>query len=105
MKNKLFEDLPMDEQNEDEGTFTLGDALAYQFYRNKCTNWFHTVEEMKDKQISAKDFVDWIKNEEEDMGGPTEFTKRFDRRFFAELGSAVGYQNGVELGGISWKLI
>ena len=45
--NKCFEQLPEDEQNEDEGIFTVGNSLAFQFY---CGNWSHTVKEMKEMQ-------------------------------------------------------
>ena len=86
--NPCFEQLPENEQNEDEGIFTIGDSLAFQFY---CGNWSHTVKEMKKMQISCKDFAEWLEDFEESMGEPCEFTKWFDRVFFATLGSEVRY--------------
>lgn len=86
--NPCFEQLPEDEQNEDEGIFTVGDSLAHQFY---CGNWSHTVKEMKDTHISCVDFAEWLYDFEASMGQPCEFTKWFDRRFFAQLGSEVRY--------------
>jgi hypothetical protein len=86
--NKCFEQLPEDEQNEDEGIFTVGAALAHQFF---CGNWSSTIKEMKAENISCKDFVEWLEDFEESVGGYCEFTKWFGREFFAQLGREVRY--------------
>tara|TARA_R110002095_G_scaffold84401_3_gene73349 strand:- start:1111 stop:1395 length:285 start_codon:yes stop_codon:yes gene_type:complete len=86
--NKLHDQLPVDEQNEDEGIFTIGDSIAYQFF---CGNWSSTIKEMKAENISCKDFSQWLEDFEESIGEPCDFTKWFDREFFAQLGREVRY--------------
>lgn len=86
--NKLHDQLPVDEQNEDEGIFTIGDSIAYQFF---CGNWSSTIKEMKAENISCKDFSQWLEDFEESIGEPCDFTKWFGREFFAQLGREVRY--------------
>ena len=53
--NKLFNNLPKDEVNEEEAIYTVGDSLLYQFY---CGNWSASVKEMTDNNYSTIDILD-----------------------------------------------
>jgi hypothetical protein len=81
--NICFNELPEDEKNEDEFVFTVGDDLMFQFY---CGNWSTSAEEMKDKNISCKEFSEYVEHIENELG-KCGFTEWFDRSFFAELGN------------------
>jgi len=82
--NKLYEELPRDERQEDEET--VGDSIAMQFYYG---NWSTSVEEMEELNISANDLHEYLKekafessctlSDEHYYGG------WFDTEFFMEL--------------------
>jgi len=84
--NICFNELPEDEKNEDESVYTVGDDLMYQFY---CGNWSTSTEEMKDKNISCKEFSEYVEHIENELG-KCGFTEWFDRQFFASLGDERG---------------
>jgi len=81
--NKLFNNLPQDEVNEDEAIYTVGDSLLYQFY---CGNWSASVKEMTDNNYSTTDLIKYINSLDDCVGGWLDW---FDRDFFAELGAST----------------
>jgi len=81
--NKLFNNLPKDEVNEDEAIFTVGDSLLMQFY---CGNFTASVKEMTDNFYSVTNLIEYIATQEDCVGGWLEW---FDREFFAELGNST----------------
>ena len=81
--NKLFNNLPQDEVNEDEAIYTVGDSLLYQFY---CGNWSASVKEMTDNNYSTTDLIKYINSLDDYVGGWLDW---FDRDFFAELGAST----------------
>jgi len=81
--NKLFNNLPKDEVNEEEAIYTVGDSLLYQFY---CGNWSASVKEMTDNNYSTTDLIKYINSLDGCIGGWLDW---FDREFFAELGAST----------------
>ena len=81
--NKLFNELPKDEQDQDEAIYTVGDSLLHQFY---CGNWSASVKEMTNNFYSVKDLIEYINNQDDCVAGWLEW---FDRDFFAELGAST----------------
>jgi hypothetical protein len=81
--NKLFNNLPKDEVNEEEAIYTVGDSLLYQFY---CGNWSASVKEMTDNNYSTTDLIKYINSLDACIGGWLDW---FDREFFAELGAST----------------
>jgi len=81
--NILYNELKENEVTED-GEITKGDNLLNQFY---CGNWSASVKEMIEQNISATDLINYIENEESQMG-KSEYLNSFDRAFFVELGMA-----------------
>jgi len=85
--NILYNELDELETDEHESIFFVGDSLMYQFY---CGNWSASIKEMKEKNISCLELIEYIENQEDEMGD-CDFFKWFDRKFFAELGRQVFY--------------
>jgi hypothetical protein len=86
MSNRLYQDLPSEEQTPEESIYTVGDSLLMQFY---CGNWSATVEEMTENNYTVKELSEYIKNQEEEFGCIGGWLDWFDREFFAELGGTA----------------
>jgi len=81
--NKLFNYLDEEEQTPQEGIYTIGDSLLYQFY---CGNWSATVKEMIENNYSSENLIDYIESIDDfSLDG---WLSWFDRRFFVELGKS-----------------
>ena len=76
----LYKDLK--EIDEQEGLYTEGDSLLFQFY---CGNWSASVQRMKDNFIEWRDLLDYL--EEHEVWNDTH--GHFDRSFWGELGAAL----------------
>jgi len=78
--NKLYNELPKDERDEQEGTYLVGDALANQFFNG---NWSASVELMTENYYSCRDLIEFIEEDGDAWNG------FFDNSFFAELGNST----------------
>ena len=83
--NKLFNELPQDEQYEDEGIYQIGDALANQFYNG---NWLASVELMTENYYTCTNLIDFLTDEDTEFEGQP-YGGFFDYAFFAELGAST----------------
>jgi hypothetical protein len=72
----------LEEIDEQEGLYTEGDALLFQFY---CGNWSASVQRMRDENIRWEELLDYVDEHEEwnDQHG------HFDRHFWGELGASL----------------
>ena len=84
--NKLFNNLPKEDQDETELIYTVGDSLLMQFY---CGNWSASVKEMTNNFYSCENLLEYIKHLEETEGCIGGWLDWFDRDFFAELGAST----------------
>ena len=72
----------LEEIDEQEGLYTEGDALLFQFY---CGNWSASVQRMRDENVRWEELLDYVDEHEEwnDQHG------HFDRHFWGELGASL----------------
>ena len=85
-RNILFDALPEDEQTPEESIYTIGDSLLHQFV---CGNWSSSVKEMKEKNISCAELIEYLEHLESELGD-CEYFLHFDRSFFGSLGDEKG---------------
>ena len=83
--NILFNTLPKDEQTPEESIYTIGDSLLNQFY---CGNWSSSIKEMKEKNISCAELIEYLEHLESELGDC--YGNHFDRSFFGSLGDEKG---------------
>ena len=87
----LFNNLPVEEQDEDESIFTYGDEIAYQFY---CGNFTDAVGMLREMNMRAKDFLEYLENRAEDFGynnicNDEFYNNHFSPEFWIALGSEI----------------
>ncbi len=84
----LWNNLPVEKQNEDEGIFTHGDDIATQFYYGNFTD---AVGMLRELNASAKDFAEFIMDKAEEYGVlPLElYNGHFSFDFWIALGSEL----------------
>ena len=90
--NNLYDTLPKEDINEDEGIYTYGDSLAYQFY---CGNWSASVKEMKDEGWTVSEFIEYLEHQASDYDDILSemYNGHFRPSFWANLGAecAINY--------------
>jgi len=90
--NNLYDTLPKEDINEDEGIYTYGDSLAYQFY---CGNWSASVKEMKDEGWTVSKFIEYLEEQAEEFNASLAdiYGGHFSASFWANLGAerAINY--------------
>lgn len=82
----LNAELSQDYIDKDEGLYTEGESLVYQFY---CGNWSASVQVMKDRFIEWHELLDFI-DSHEIWKAELEIHKHFGHEFWGELGYALG---------------
>lgn len=81
--------LPEDEVNENEGLYTEGDCVLYQFY---CGNWSQTVRRCFENGVYWQELETFIVEKAEELGmerNEGDFFGWFDGAFFGEFGSST----------------
>lgn len=87
----LYNNLPVGEQNEDEGIFTHGDDIAAQFYYG---NFSDAVTMLREMGLRAKDFVEFMEDKAEEFGYENIASEgfyhgHFSTGFWVALGSEI----------------
>lgn len=88
MCTTLYNNLDVEEQNEDEGIFTHGDDIAAQFYYGNFTDAAGMLRELN---TTAKDFAEFIMDKADDyVSQPLElYNGHFSFGFWCDLGSEL----------------
>lgn len=78
----------LEETNEDEGIYTLGDDILDTFMNGNFSNG---VEDMKEFNIGATELSDYLKEKAEEYGMETKdmYYGHFDNDFWIALGSSI----------------
>ena len=84
----LWNNLPLEDVNEDEGIYSYGDDIANSFY-NGCFSL--GVQQLQELGATAKDFAEFVNDKAEEYGVPVLeiFNGHFTFDFWIELGSEM----------------
>ena len=82
----LYNNLPLEDMNEDEGIYSYGDDIAHSFYNG---NYSFGVDQLEKLGATAKDFAEFIIDKAEDRGVPVLelYYNHFSFDFWINLGS------------------
>ncbi len=86
---RTYTNLPLDEQNEDEGIITIADSILNQFYYGNYTD---AIAEMLSSGIRPDELATYLeeKAEEYDMAVKDMYNGHFDYTLFASIGETYG---------------
>lgn len=81
----IYDALPEEYFNEDEGIYTIGDDILYTFFNG---NFTQGVEDMRKNCISTEDLISYLEDKAEEYGMSIDemYYGHFDRSFFSSLG-------------------
>jgi len=87
--NKLYNVLPRDEIDRDEGIVTFGDSVLSQFYYG---NYIDAVNMLRSSCVSADTLAEYLEDqaEELDMDIKDMYNGHFTLSLFASIGASVG---------------
>ena len=81
----LYTELPLEEQIEEEGITTYGEAIAYTFI---CGNFTDGVKELKELNLTATDLLEFLELVAEDYG--CELHEIYNGHYTADFWIALG---------------
>ena len=85
----LYNNLPLEDMNEDENIYSYGDDIANSFFNG---NFTQGVKDLQELGARSKDFSEFIEDKAEEYGvSPLEmYNGHFSFDFWLELGSEMG---------------